>query len=86
VGGGVLVQRFLGALLFSATLTTNREYTSTTEQYGNLLSAYASNQSSYYEFDGLGSTDALLSGVRPANRVGGWCLGRRVAVSGSVAQ
>src|SRR5262249_40907522 len=39
-----------------------KEYTSTTELYGDLLSAYASNggATSYYEPDALGSTDALL--------------------------
>ena len=46
---------------YDQTLTTNKEYTSTTEQYGELLSAYISGATSYYEPDALGSTDALLN-------------------------
>src|SRR5262249_9631809 len=38
-----------------------REYTSTDELYGNLLSGYDHGQSLCFEFDGLGSTDALVN-------------------------
>src|SRR5262249_29625378 len=38
-----------------------REYTSTNELFGNLVSAYGSGSTSYFEYDGLGSTDALLT-------------------------
>src|SRR5262249_54220822 len=38
-----------------------REYTSTTELYGDLLSAYDGSGTSFYEPDVLGSTDALLN-------------------------
>ncbi len=37
-----------------------REYTSTNEQYGDLISAYDGSSSSYYEFDPQYSTEALL--------------------------
>ncbi len=37
-----------------------QEYTSTTEQYGDLLSAYDGTSSRYYEFDPQYSTEALL--------------------------
>ncbi len=37
-----------------------QEYTSTTEQYGDLLSAYDGSSSRYYEFDPQYSTEALL--------------------------
>ncbi len=38
----------------------DREYTSTTEQYGDLLNAYDGSSTSYYEFDPQYSTEALL--------------------------
>jgi RHS repeat-associated protein len=50
----------------NALLTTTNEYTSTTEQYGNLLSAFANNATSYYEPDTLGSTDALVNDLQIA--------------------
>lgn len=37
------------------------EYTSTTELYGDLLSAFDGNSTNYYEPDALGSTDALIN-------------------------
>ncbi len=37
-----------------------REYTTTTEQYGDLLNAYDGSSTSYYEFDPQYSTEALL--------------------------
>ncbi len=40
---------------------TQKQYASTEEQYGDLLSAYGGGQASYYAFDGLGSADALLA-------------------------
>ncbi len=40
---------------------TQKQYASTEEQYGDLLSAYGDGQANYYAFDGLGSTDALLA-------------------------
>jgi RHS repeat-associated protein len=40
---------------------TQKQYASTEEQYGNLLSAYGGGQATYYAYDGLGSTDALLN-------------------------
>jgi RHS repeat-associated protein len=50
------------------TNATTKEYTSTEEQYGNLLSAYAnsSGATTYHEFDGLGSTDALVNDMQAA--------------------
>jgi YD repeat-containing protein len=48
------------------TNTTTKEYTSTEEEYGNLLSAYAGGQSTHYEYDGLGSTDALVNDMQTA--------------------
>jgi RHS repeat-associated protein len=46
---------------YDATGAVSKEYTSTTEQYGELLSAYSGGNTSYYEPDALGSTDALLN-------------------------
>jgi YD repeat-containing protein len=46
--------------------TTTKEYTSTEEQYGNLVSAFSGGQSTYYEYDGLGSTDALVNDAQAA--------------------
>jgi RHS repeat-associated protein len=46
--------------------TTTKEYTSMAEQYGNLVSAFSGGQSTYYEYDGLGSTDALVSDAQAA--------------------
>ena len=46
--------------------STTQEYTSTEEEYGELLSAYGNGQTSYYECDGLGSTDALVSDAQVA--------------------
>jgi RHS repeat-associated protein len=40
---------------------TQRQYASTEEQYGELLSAYGGGQARYFAPDGLGSTDALLA-------------------------
>jgi len=42
--------------------TTQTQYTSTIEEYGDLISEYddASQQSSYHHYDALGSTDALI--------------------------
>jgi RHS repeat-associated protein len=40
---------------------TEKTYTSTAEQYGDLTSAYDGSDTSYYQFDGLGSTAALLN-------------------------
>jgi RHS repeat-associated protein len=40
---------------------TTKEYTSTAEQYGELVSSYVAGQSLFYETDALGSTDALLT-------------------------
>src|SRR5258708_1471970 len=40
---------------------TQKEYTSTTELYGDLLSAYDGTSAKYYEPDALGSTDALIN-------------------------
>jgi RHS repeat-associated protein len=48
------------------TNTTNKEYTSTDALYGKLLSDYTGGQSTYYEYDGLGSTDALVSDAQTA--------------------
>jgi RHS repeat-associated protein len=45
---------------------TTKEYLSTAEQYGNLISAYDGAQTTYYEPDGLGSTDALLNDAETA--------------------
>ncbi len=42
-------------------LFTAKEYTSTAEQYGELVSSYEAGQSLYFECDALGSTDALLT-------------------------
>ena len=39
---------------------TQKEYTSTQDLYGDLLSAYDGSSSKYYEPDALGSTDALM--------------------------
>jgi RHS repeat-associated protein len=50
----------------NAALTTTNECTSTSDQYGNLLSAYANNSTSYYESDALGSTDALVNDLQIA--------------------
>jgi RHS repeat-associated protein len=41
--------------------TVQEEYTSTTNLYGDLLSGYDGTSTSYYEFDAVGSTDALLN-------------------------
>src|SRR5262249_53059688 len=38
----------------------------TEEQYGNLVSAFSGGQSTYYEYDGLGSTDALVNDAQAA--------------------
>lgn len=38
-----------------------KQYASTEEVYGDLLSAYGGSETSYYAYDGLGSTDALLA-------------------------
>lgn len=46
--------------------TTTHEYTSTTDQYGDLLSAYDGSSTSYYEHDALGSTDALINDAEAA--------------------
>jgi RHS repeat-associated protein len=48
------------------TNTTQKEYTSTEEQYGDLLSDFTGGASTYYEFDGLGSTDALVNDAQTA--------------------
>jgi RHS repeat-associated protein len=48
------------------TNSTTKEYTSTEEQYGNLVSAFSGGQSTYYEYDGLGSTDALVNDAQAA--------------------
>jgi RHS repeat-associated protein len=40
--------------------TTENQYLSTDAQYGDLVSSYGGGQSRYYEFDALGSADALL--------------------------
>jgi RHS repeat-associated protein len=39
---------------------TQNQYTSTEEQYGDLVSAYGGGQGVYYAFDAVGSADALL--------------------------
>jgi RHS repeat-associated protein len=41
---------------------TTEEFTSTLEPYGDLVSAYGGGQNLYYEYDALGSADALLDG------------------------
>jgi RHS repeat-associated protein len=48
------------------TNTTQKEYTSTENVYGDLLSDYTGGASTYYEFDGLGSTDALVNDAQTA--------------------
>ena len=40
---------------------TEKQYASTEEVYGDLLSAYDGNAPRYFAYDGLGSTDALLA-------------------------
>jgi YD repeat-containing protein len=40
---------------------TQRQYASSEEEYGELLSAYGGGQARYFAPDGLGSTDALLA-------------------------
>ncbi len=40
--------------------TTEQQYLSTEQQYGDLVSAYGDGASRYYDFDALGSTEALL--------------------------
>ena len=45
---------------YDGTGDTTKEYTSTREQYGDLLSAYDGSSTTYYEPDAIGSTDALL--------------------------
>ena len=55
---------------------TQNQYTSTEEQYGDLVSAYGGGQGAYYAFDAVGSTDALLDDTgsvtdRYANRAFG---------------
>ena len=40
--------------------TTTEEFTATLEPYGDLISAYGNGQNLYYEYDALGSADALL--------------------------
>jgi RHS repeat-associated protein len=37
-----------------------KEYTNTDEVYGDLVSAYGNGQTNYYEFNAMGSTEALL--------------------------
>ena len=39
---------------------TEKSYTWTTEEYGDLVSEYGDGDSSYYEYDALGNTAALL--------------------------
>jgi hypothetical protein len=39
---------------------TTHEYTSTAELYGDLVSGYDGTNKTYYQYDALGSTDALL--------------------------
>ncbi len=46
-------------------VTTN-SYTSTVEQYGDLVSAYDGTNTSYFQDDALGSTDALLNDAETA--------------------
>ena len=46
--------------------STTHEYTSTVEQYGNLLSAYDGTNTGFYTGDALGSTDALLNDSQAA--------------------
>ena len=41
--------------------TTNKQYASTQEQYGDLLSAYGNGETSHYGFDGNSNTDAMLA-------------------------
>jgi hypothetical protein len=40
---------------------TQKQYASTEEQYGNLLSAYGGGKATYYAYDGLHSSGALLA-------------------------
>src|SRR2546426_12055872 len=49
------------------TNSTQKEYTSTTEQYGDLISAFGGGQTTYYEYDALGSADALVDDTQTAN-------------------
>ena len=63
---------------------TQNQYTSTEEQYGDLVSAYGGGQGAYYAFDALGSADALLddSGsptVATLTGLSGWPRPRRAA-------
>jgi RHS repeat-associated protein len=71
---------------YDATGAVSKEYTSTTEQYGELLSAFSGGNTSYYEPDALGSTDALLNDAGTvSDRYAYRAFGLALALQGSTA-